>query len=61
MNDEFKDRALQPVDPQTVWDSRTDPMHTRTPMSERDAGLGYVPVNRHDRRKAKKLLRQKAR
>ena len=61
MNDEFAKNAMRPVDPKSVWNVDTDPLHTRTPMSERDAGLGYVPVNRHDRRKAKKLLRQKAR
>lgn len=60
MNSEFAKNALQPIDPKTVWSAETDPLHTRTPMSERDAGLGYIPVNRHDRRKAKKLLRQKA-
>lgn len=58
MNDEFAKRALQPIDPETVWSAETDPDHTRTPMSERDAGLGVVPSNRHERRKAKKLLRE---
>jgi hypothetical protein len=58
MNDEFAKNALRTVDPQTVWSAETDPDHSRTPMSERDAGLGYVPINRHDRRKAKKLLRK---
>lgn len=59
MNDEFAKNAMRPIDPNTVWSAQTDPLHSHTPMSERDAGLGYSPVNRHDRRKAKKLLRQK--
>lgn len=59
MNDEFQKRALLPVDPKAVWSAETDSDHSRTPMAERDAGLGYVPTNRHDRRKARKLLRRK--
>jgi hypothetical protein len=58
MQSEFAKNALRSVDPQTVWNAETDPLHSRTPLSERDAGLGYAPNNRHDRRKAKKLLRK---
>lgn len=61
MNREFQDRALQPIDPTTVWNAETDPDHARTPLSKLDAEmvLGYEPANRHDRRKAAKLLRER--
>lgn len=60
MNSDFPIRALQPVDPKTVWNAETDPHHSRTPVSKEDmrAVLGYTPMNRRDRRKAEKLLRR---
>lgn len=59
MNEEFSKRALQPIDPATVWNAETDPNHARTPLPKLDAEmvLGYEPANRHDRRKAAKLLK----
>lgn len=61
MNSEFQERALQKVDPKTVWSAETDPLHTRTPRPKRSARdvLGHEPLNRHERRKAAKLLRRK--
>lgn len=59
MNSEFAKRALQPIDPETVWSAETDPDHCRTPMREQDSGIGVIPSNRHERRKANKLLRER--
>lgn len=61
MNSDFPIRALQPVDPKTVWSAETDPGHSRTPLPKKTAidVLGYAPANRQDRRKAAKLLRRK--
>lgn len=65
MNDEFSKRAIQPVDTMTVWpyydlnDTSDDTSNKPLPKLDAEMVLGYVPVNRHDRRKAKKLLRSK--
>lgn len=59
MNSEFAKNALRPVDPETVWSAETDPDHARTAYPEKAATdvLGFVPSNRHERRKAAKLLK----
>ena len=60
MNSEFAENALRTVepphtDPENDW-RRDKPL----PKTTAEMVLGHEPYNRHDRRKAKKLLRQKA-
>lgn len=63
MNDEFQKRAMQPVDSMSIWPNvdlnDTSGVTSNKPLPKLDAEmvLGYAPVNRHDRRKAKKLLK----
>lgn len=61
MNDEFQKRAMQPVDTKTEWPyyDLSDTSNKPLPKLDAEMVLGYTPVNRHDRRKAAKLLRSK--
>jgi hypothetical protein len=56
MNDEFQARALMKVEPpQEYPDTSRKPL----PKTIAEMVLGHEPHNRHDRRKATKLLRSK--
>ena len=56
MNDEFQARALMKVEPpQEYPDTSRKPL----PKTIAEMVLGHEPHNRHDRRKAAKLLRSK--
>lgn len=63
MNSEFTKNALRPVDASTMWPepaaSPTAPAASAAyPDKAATDVLGFVPSNRHERRKAAKLLKE---
>jgi hypothetical protein len=64
MQREFAENALQPVDAMTVWPcydlgTACDTSNKQLPKTTAEMVLGFEPTNRHERRKAQKLLRQR--
>lgn len=66
MNSEFAGNALRPIKPENIdWaDNDTSTVFDNNqplPKTLAEMVLGYEPTNRHDRRKAAKLLKSKER
>jgi hypothetical protein len=59
MNTDAKDQARRAMqDRAEDWNAETDPHHARTPLPEKRYGP-HPSGNRHERRKAAKLMRGK--
>ncbi len=54
-----KDLARKAMQEPGAWGAETDPHHARTPLQEKLLYGPYPSGNRHERRKAKKLMRLK--
>jgi hypothetical protein len=63
MNSDLPILVMTPVDPHQYPDRVQPPDTSRKPLPKTTAEmvLGYEPSNRHDRRKAARLLRSRAR